>query len=50
MTQLPGESPEAARARRKRSIVMAFGLAAFVVLVFVVTIIRLSQNAPVRHF
>jgi hypothetical protein len=39
------EGPEAARARRMRSIVIALALLAFVVLVFVTSIIKLAQNA-----
>jgi hypothetical protein len=38
------ESPEAARARRRRSIAMALALGAFVILVFVVTIVRLGGH------
>jgi len=38
------ESDEAARARRLRNIAMAVALAAFVILVFVVTITRLGGH------
>ncbi len=38
------EGPAAARARRGRSLAIALALAAFVALVFVNTIIRLSSN------
>ncbi len=39
------ESAAATKARRSRSIAMAFGLIAFVVLVFVVTLLKLSRHA-----
>jgi hypothetical protein len=39
------ESPEAARARRMRNWLLAGVLLAFVVLVFVVTIVRLGGHA-----
>ncbi len=39
------EGAEAARARRLRSLALAVGLIAFVVLIFAVTIIRLTANA-----
>jgi hypothetical protein len=38
------ESPEAAKARRMRSIAIAVVLAAFVVLVFVVTLVRIKGH------
>jgi hypothetical protein len=38
------EPPAAAKARRGRNILLAVALAAFVVLVFVVTIIKISHN------
>ena len=38
------ESPEALKARNRRNWVLAGALAAFVILVFVVTIIRLAAN------
>jgi len=41
------EGAEAARARRMRSIVIALALLAFAALVFVVSIIRLSQNVRI---
>jgi hypothetical protein len=44
------ESPEAAKARRRRNIAMALGLAGFVVLIFVVTIVRLGANVAHRAF
>jgi hypothetical protein len=37
-------TPEEVAARRRRSIVIAVSLAAFVVLVFVVTLVRLGGN------
>ena len=39
-----GESPEALKARRMRSIVLALGLTAFVILIFVVTLVKLKGN------
>ena len=41
----PNENPEAARARRMRNWLLAGALAAFVILVFVVTIVRLGGHA-----
>ena len=38
------ESPEAAKARRRRSIAIAVSLAAFVVLVFIVTLVRIKGH------
>ena len=40
----PSESPEAAKARRMRNWLLAGALFAFVVLVFVVTIVRLGGH------
>jgi hypothetical protein len=40
-----GESDAAAKARRSRSLAIALGLVAFVALVFVVTILKLSHHA-----
>ncbi|HTI67563.1 MAG TPA: hypothetical protein VL460_08490 [Caulobacteraceae bacterium] len=37
-----GESEEAAKARRQRSLAMALGLVGFVILVFVVSLLKLS--------
>jgi hypothetical protein len=41
---------DAARARRKRNLAMGLGLAGFVILIFVVTIARLSGNVAQPHF
>lgn len=49
MTNAP-ESEEAAKARRRRNLVLALGLAAFVVLVFVVTLVRLGANVAKQPF
>ena len=38
------ESPEAAKARRRRSIAIALALLGFVVLVFVVTLVRIKGH------
>ena len=46
----PNAEPEAfARARRGRNIAMALGLVAFVVIVFVVTLVRLGGNVATPH-
>ena len=44
--------PQAFRARRGRSIAIALTLAAFVILVFTITVVRLTMNshAPFQHF
>ncbi len=42
-TPLP-DTPEAAKARRRRSLVIAFTLGAFVILVFIVTIVRMGGH------
>jgi hypothetical protein len=39
-----GESVTAAKARRRRNIVLALGLVAFVILIFVVTLVKLKGN------
>jgi hypothetical protein len=39
-----GEGPEAAKARRNRSLAIAAALVAFIVIVFVVTLLKLSGN------
>ena len=44
------ESPEAAKARSRRNIAMALGLAGFVILIFVVTLVRLGGNVAHRAF
>jgi hypothetical protein len=43
------EGPKAAAARRGRSIAIALGLVAFVVLIFVVTIVKLGANVIAAH-
>ena len=40
-----GETPEVAKARRARNVAIALGLLAFVVLVFVITLAKLSHHA-----
>lgn len=37
-------TPEQEQARKKRNLAIAWGLVAFIVLVFVITVARLSQN------
>lgn len=39
-----GESEAAAKARRRRSLFLALGLVAFVILIFIVTLVRLKGN------
>ena len=39
-----GEGPEAARARRARNIAIAVSLAAFVIIVFAVTLIKMGHH------
>jgi hypothetical protein len=39
-----GESDAAAKARRRRSLFLALGLIAFVILIFVVTLVKLKGN------
>ena len=39
-----GESDAAAKARRRRNVVLALGLIAFVILIFVVTLVKLKGN------
>jgi hypothetical protein len=46
MSALFPESEEAAKARRRRSIAIALALGAFVVLVFAVTLARMSSHVP----
>lgn len=41
------ESPQALKARRQRSLFLALGLVAFVVIVFVVTLVKLKGNVLV---
>ena len=50
MTQLPTDSPEAAKARRRRSIAIAIALLAFVAMVFVVTLVRVANHVPTSPY
>ena len=50
MTEPSRPTPEAERARKRRSLVMALGLVAFVVLVFVITIVRIGGDVANRSF
>ena len=43
------DGPDGGRARRGRNIALALGLVAFVILVFVVTIVRLGANVVAPH-
>ncbi len=44
------EDTEAAKARRRRNIVLALGLTAFAILTFVVTIVKLGGHVADRTF
>lgn len=44
MSNLPPESEAAAKARRGRNIALALGLVAFVILIFVVTLVRMGAS------
>ncbi len=44
MSDPNAEDPAAARARRGRNLLLAGALVAFVILVFIVTIVKLSHN------
>jgi len=46
MTVQGPESPEAAKARRRRSLAIALALGAFVILVFAVTLVRMGSHVP----
>jgi hypothetical protein len=46
MSNLFPESPEAAKARRLRSIAIAVALGGFVLLVFAVTLARMASHVP----
>ena len=50
MSDPKAESEAARRARRGRNVVLALGLFAFVVLVFVITIVRLKGNVLAAGF
>ena len=41
-----GEGAAAARARRRRSMVIALGLVALIGLIFVISVVRLSSHVP----
>ena len=44
-----GESAAAAKARRRRNLVLGLGLMAFVILIFVVTLVKLQGNVLVGN-
>ena len=50
MSDPADESPVEAKARRGRNIALALGLALFVILVFVVTIVRLGASVTKQPF
>ncbi len=45
-----GESELAAKARRRRSIALAVGLIVFVLIVFVVTLVKMGSHVADPHF
>ena len=49
MSDPKAESEQARRARNGRNIAIALGLIAFVIIVFIVTITRLSGNVAAPH-
>jgi hypothetical protein len=49
MSDPKAENEAAVRARRGRNLALALGLLAFVVIVFVVTIVRLGGNVATPH-
>lgn len=44
------ESPEQTKARNTRNIVLALGLVGFVILIFVVTLVKMGGNVANRPF
>jgi hypothetical protein len=50
MTEPNPRDPESERARKRRSIIMGLGLAAFVILVFVISIVRMGGDVANRTF
>lgn len=50
MTDPTRPDPEFLRARKRRSIALGLGLAAFVILVFVITIVRIGGDVANRSF
>ena len=50
MSDPNGEPEDFAKARRGRNIALAVGLVAFVILIFVVTVVRLGGNVANRPF
>lgn len=48
MSDPNSETPDAAKARRGRNIALALGLVLFVILIFVVTIVRLGGEVAHR--
>lgn len=46
MSDPQNEGPVDAKARRGRNIALALGLVLFVVLVFIVTVVRMGANTP----
>lgn len=44
-----GESDAAYKARRRRSLALALGLIAFVILIFIVTLVRLGSHVADPH-
>ncbi len=50
MSDPNGETDAAARARKGRNIAIALGLVAFVILVYVVTVVRMGASVANRPF
>jgi hypothetical protein len=48
MSDPNAENEDFAKARRGRNLAIALGLAAFVILIFVVTVVRLGANVAAR--
>ena len=48
MSMRPPDNSEAAKARRLRSIAIAVALGAFVILVFLVTVVRIGNHVPIQ--
>ncbi len=49
MSDPRNEDEQAAKARRGRSLAIAFGLLAFVALIFIITIVKIGGNVALPH-
>ena len=45
-SQASGKAPDAMQQQKRRNLAIALSLAAFCVIVFIVTVVKLSANAP----